>query len=150
MNAVITPAMRQLIERNTVGFVATVTPEGKPAVSPKGTSVVLDEKTIAFGDLRSPGTLRNLARNPAVEINYLDVLSRKAVRLSGTARHVARGTRAFDELLPRFQAWSALVPRLRGVVIVDVVAASLIASPVYDIGATEEDLRKHWSMFYRS
>ena len=145
----ITPEMRQLIERNTVGFVATVTPEGKPAVSPKGTSVVLDEMTVAFGDLRSPGTARNLAQNPAVEINYLDVLSRKAVRLSGAARYISRNTGEFDELLPRFQAWSALVPRLRGVV-VDVAAARLIASPAYDIGATEDELRRHWSAYYAS
>ena len=144
----ITPEMRRLIERNTVGFVATVTPEGKPAVSPKGTSIVLDEKTVAFGDLRSPGTLRNIALNPAVEINYLDVLSRKAVRLSGTARHVSRDTDTFDELLPRFQAWDRLAPRLRGVVIVDVVAARLILSPAYDTGATEDALRRHWSAYY--
>jgi predicted pyridoxine 5'-phosphate oxidase superfamily flavin-nucleotide-binding protein len=146
----ITPDMRQLIERNTVAFVATVTPEGKPAVSPKGTSVVLDEKTVAFGDLRSPGTARNLARNPAVEINYLDVLSRKAVRLSGTARYVSANAGEFDQLLPHFQAWSGLVPRLRGIVVVEVDAARLIVSPAYDLGATEDKLRKHWSAYYAS
>lgn len=146
----ITPMMRHLIERNTVGFVATVTPEGKPAVSPKGTSVVLGEKTVAFGDLRSPGTARNLARNPAVEINYLDVLSRKAVRLSGTARYIARGLGEFGELLPHFEAWSALVPRFRGIVAVDVEAARIIVSPAYDIGAAEDELRRHWSKYYAS
>ncbi|MCZ8101631.1 MAG: pyridoxamine 5'-phosphate oxidase family protein [Burkholderiales bacterium] len=140
--------MRQLIERNTVGFVATVTPEGRPAVSPKGTSIVIDERRVAFGDLRSPGTARNLRANPAVEINYLEVLSRKAVRLSGTARRVSRGTGEFVELLPRFQAWSTLAPRLRGVFVVEVTAAQLILSPAYDIGATEDELRRHWSMHY--
>lgn len=146
----ITPEMRQLIERNTVGFVATVTPEGKPAVSPKGTSVVLDEKTMAIGELRSPGTLCNIRANPAVEINYLDVLSRKAVRLSGTARYVERATEEFVQLAPCFQAWSTLVPRLRGIFLVDVTAAQLILSPVYDIGAHEDDLRRHWSAYYSS
>ncbi len=146
----ITPEMQQLVERNTVGFVATVTPDGKPAVSPKGTCVVIDGKTIAFGEIRSPGTMRNIARNPAVEINFLDVLSRKAVRLSGTARHVARGAGEFEALLPRFGAWSALVPRLRGIVVVDVSAARLVTSPVYDIGATEEELRTRWRAHYGS
>lgn len=146
----ITPDMRQLIERNTVGFVATVTPDGKPAVSPKGTSVVLDEKTVAFGDLRSPGTATNLKTNPAVEINYFDVLSRKAVRISGTARYVGRDKDEFSALLPLFQVWSTLVPRLHGVFVVDVAAAQIIVSPVYDIGAKEDELRKHWSAHYSS
>jgi len=146
----ITSDMRQLIERNTVGFVATVASDGRPAVSPKGTSVVLDEKTIAFGDLRSPGTARNLKTNPAVEINYFDVLSRKAVRISGTARYVGSDEEEFNELLPRFQVWSTLAPRLRGVFVVDVAAAQIIVSPVYDIGAKEDELRKHWSAHYSS
>jgi len=146
----ITPEMRNLIESNTVGFVATVTPEGRPAVSPKGTSVVLDEKTVAFGDLRSPGTARNLATNPAIEINYLDVLTRKAVRLSGTARHVGRDTDEFVRLLPNFRVWSTLVPRLRGVFVVEVGAAQIVLSPVYDIGAREDQLRRHWSAHYGS
>ncbi|MBK8121299.1 MAG: pyridoxamine 5'-phosphate oxidase family protein [Sulfuritalea sp.] len=146
----ITPDMRQLIERNTVGFVATVTPEGKPAISPKGTSVVLDEKTIAIGDLRSPGTARNLRANPAVEINYFDVLSRKAVRLAGTARYVTSDTEEFSQLLPRFQTWSKLVPRIRGFFVVDVAAAQIIVSPAYDIGATEDELRRYWSGYYSS
>lgn len=144
----ITPEMRQLIERNTVGFVATVTPEGKPAVSPKGMSVVLDETRVAIGDLRSPGTLRNIRADPAVEINYLDVLSRKAVRLAGTARHVKSNTAEFAELLPRFQIWSSLAPRLRGIFVVDVTTAQLIRSPIYDVGATEAELRRFWSAHY--
>ena len=144
----ISAEMRRLIERNTVGFVATVTPEGKPAVSPKGTSVVLDETTIAIGDLRSPGTLRNISVNPAVEINYLDVLSRKAVRLTGMARYIRRDIGEFAQFLPHFQRWSSLAPRLRGIFVIEVTAARLLLSPAYDIGATEEELRTHWSAHY--
>ena len=51
---------------------ATVTPEGRPAVSPKGTFLVLDDETIAFGHIRSPGTLANLARRPEAEVNFVD------------------------------------------------------------------------------
>ncbi|MDQ8727379.1 pyridoxamine 5'-phosphate oxidase family protein [Bradyrhizobium sp. LHD-71] len=64
-------------------------------VSPKGNFVVLDKKSMAIGELRSPGTLRNIRANPVVESNYLDVPSRRAVRLSGTARYVEWNT-AFE------------------------------------------------------
>ena len=43
----LTPEMKTLIEENTLGLVATVTPDGKPAVSPKATTVVLSPNEIA-------------------------------------------------------------------------------------------------------
>jgi hypothetical protein len=145
----ITIEMRVLIEPNTVGFLATVSPNGKPAVSPKGTSVVLDQKTIIMGNIRSPGTVSNIKNNPYVEINYLDVFSRKAVRLAGTARYLQREEEDFSHLIGYFQKWSNLLPRIRGIFIIDIEAAQFVTSPVYDLGATEEELRTFWRKHYR-
>ena len=78
----LTSEMRRLINENTIGLVATVTPEGKPAVSPKATSVVLSPSEIAFLDIRSPKTRQNIKANPNVELNYVDVFRRKACRLT--------------------------------------------------------------------
>lgn len=68
----LTPDMTTLLATFPLGFVATVTPEGTPALSPKGTFIVLDHARIAFADIRSPATRRNLAANPAVEVNFID------------------------------------------------------------------------------
>ncbi|MGE0768718.1 MAG: pyridoxamine 5'-phosphate oxidase family protein [Hyphomicrobiaceae bacterium] len=144
----ITPQMRSLIERNTIGFVATVTPEGAPAVSPKGTSVVLDPATLLFSNIRSPGTVRNISANPAVEINFLDVLSRKACRLRGRASYIPRDEARYAEYLPHFVRWESLVPLMRGIVRVDVSSAELIRSPVYDMGADEAGLIAQWRAYY--
>jgi len=140
----ITSEMRTLIERNTIGFVATVTPDGAPAVSPKGTSVVLDETTLLFSNIRSPGTVRNIRANPAVEINFLDVLSRKACRITGRAAYFPHGEAGFAEYLPHFSRWESLVPMMRGIVRVDVSAAHIIRSPVYDLGAVEAEVIAQW------
>jgi uncharacterized protein len=144
----LTPEMQALIERNTIGLVATVTPDGRPAVSPKGTSVILDTTTIVFGDIRSPGTVRNIKSNPAIEINYIDVFSRMACRVSGRAIYVARTEAQFASYLPHFQRWPALVERMRGFVVVTVGSAQLLRSPVYDVGAIESDLRAYWLKHY--
>ena len=106
--------MRALIEENTLGLVATVTPDGRPAVSPKATTVVVDERRLAFSNLRSPNTVRNIRANPAVELNFIDVFRRQACRVAGTARYVERGDPRFDELMPLFSAWSDLVERMQG------------------------------------
>jgi predicted pyridoxine 5'-phosphate oxidase superfamily flavin-nucleotide-binding protein len=60
----LTADMQRIIEEQRLGFVATAAPDGTPNVSPKGTFIVLDDETIAFGEIRSPGTLRNLRANP--------------------------------------------------------------------------------------
>jgi len=54
----ITSEMRTLIERNTIGLVATVTPDGEPAVSPKGTTVVVDA-SIIVSSTRMSGFVRS-------------------------------------------------------------------------------------------
>ena len=75
--AKLTPAMRTVIETHSLGYVASVDPDGTPNLSPKATMLALDDEHIAFGDLRSPNTVRNLSTQPVVEINFVDVFARK-------------------------------------------------------------------------
>lgn len=142
-------AIKRLIEANTVGLVATVAPDGTPRVSPKGTMLVLDAGRIAFSDIRSPGTARNLRANPAVEVNFVDVLRRQAARLRGVASYRARGEAGFDELAPAFrERWPELADRMRGIVVVEVREARRLFSPVYDLGASEAELERQWLAHY--
>ena len=79
----LTKRMEKLIKENTIGLVATITPDGYPAVSPKATTVVLDSTHLAFIDLRSPKTKRNIKANPSVELNYIDVFDARPAGLKG-------------------------------------------------------------------
>jgi uncharacterized protein len=58
----LTPDMQRIVGEQRLGFVATVNLDGTPNLSPKATFVVIDPATLAFAELRSPGTLRNLER----------------------------------------------------------------------------------------
>ena len=49
----LTPDMKRIIGEQRLGFVATAALDGTPNVSPKGTFTVLDDRTIAFGEIRS-------------------------------------------------------------------------------------------------
>jgi predicted pyridoxine 5'-phosphate oxidase superfamily flavin-nucleotide-binding protein len=144
----ITPDMRRMIAENSIGLVATVTPEGAPRVSPKATMRVLGDARIGFADLRSPGTVRNIQANPAVEVNFIDPFRRLACRLRGTATYHARGSAGFAELLPQFQTWDYLMERMRGLVVIDVTEAAMIKSPAYDVGAEEAALVRQWLATY--
>jgi predicted pyridoxine 5'-phosphate oxidase superfamily flavin-nucleotide-binding protein len=143
----LTPDMKRIVEEQRLGFVATAAPDGTPNVSPKGTFVVLDDQTIAFGEIRSPGTIRNLRMNPRVDVNFVDPFVRKGYRFAGTAVEVQRGESTFDTLLGRFR--SALAPRMRAIVTITVTKALPLTSPAYDDGRTEPEIRRTWTTRFR-
>ena len=137
----LTEEMKALIRAFSAGSVATVNADGTPSVSPKATFVILDDETLAFGNLRSPGTLVNLRANPAVEVCFTDVLARKAVRVTGTAFIVDK-SKAPQHVWDAFnEAWADYVPYMPEFVVIKVSAVDLILSPAYDFGSTETELK---------
>jgi predicted pyridoxine 5'-phosphate oxidase superfamily flavin-nucleotide-binding protein len=147
----LTDEMRKLIAEQRLGYVASVGADGSPNLSPTGTFVVLDERRIGFGEIRSPQTMRNLAANNRVEVNFVDPFSRKGFRFKGVTEVVPRGAPAFDDLLQRVAGtWQALAEKVRAVVVIHVERALPLVTPAYDVGSTEPELRAHWARHFRS
>jgi uncharacterized protein len=140
--------MKLLVERQRLGFVATVCPDGTPNLSPKGTTVVWDDDHLVFADIHSPGTVSNLRSNPTVEINVVDVIVRKGYRFKGSARVLGDGV-LFDEILAFLRKRGVSSP-IKHIVLVKVERAALLVSPAYDSGATEEEVRGRWKEYWRS
>src|SRR5215831_169842 len=107
----------------------------------------IDDRTIAFGEIRSPGTIRNLRANPRIEVNFVDVFVRKGYRFASTATVVERGEACFDTLLLHLR--SALAHRIRAIVTIAVTKALPLTSPAYDDGKTEPELRRAWTVRFR-
>lgn len=79
----LTSDMRALIRAAHLCFAATVTPDGKPNVSPKGTIRVWGDTHLFFLDIASPGTRENLAHSPWIELNVVEQLLRRGYRFFG-------------------------------------------------------------------
>ncbi len=134
--------MTTLIQDHRAGMVATVNDEGAPMVSPKATFVIIDDKTLAFGHIRSPGTLANLRKRPAVEICFIDVVTRRAVRVTGQAT-IHRKADASPVLLAAFERdWRDYLSYMSAFVTIDIEAAAMILSPAYDLGISKDELRR--------
>lgn len=145
----LTADMKRVIREQRLGFVATVNADGTPNVSPKATFIALDDVTIGFGDIRSPGTLRNLKSNPAIEVNFVDPFIRKGYRFAGTATVVERGAPGFEDLLGRFAECGIAASRLRRLVKINISKALPLISPAYDRGMTEAELRRIFTARFR-
>ena len=141
-DVMLTDEMIKLILDHSAGMVATTNDDGTPSVSPKATFVVLDNSSIAFGNIRSPGTLTNIRKHPIIEICFIDVVLRKAVRIKGRAE-IHMKTAADARLLMAFQlTWSNYLAHMSAFVKIDIKEAELILSPAYDLGYSQEYLRR--------
>jgi uncharacterized protein len=144
----LTPDMKRIVREHPLGYVATAATDGTPNVSPKGTFFVVDDATIAFAEIRSPATVRNLKANPRIEVNFVDPFVRKGYRFAGSAKIIERGKGNFDELLKL--SGSSLAPRVRAIVLISVAKALPLVSPAYDDGtATEVNIRRSWTTRFR-
>ncbi len=142
----ITLKIKAFLDLHKLGYVATVSQDGLPNLSPKGTVVGWDENTIAFADIRSPDTVQNLQTNPNVEINVIDPLSRRGYLFSGKAHILKKGER-FDEILAFYRGRGIKSP-IGSIVLVDVSEVSEVTSPLYDMGISEDDIKARWKRYF--
>jgi predicted pyridoxine 5'-phosphate oxidase superfamily flavin-nucleotide-binding protein len=141
----LSPDMQRVVLEQRLGFVATVTPDGRPNLSPKGTTTVWDERHLMFADIVSPGTVQNLESNPNVEINVVDPIVRKGYRFKGSATAYTSGAmyeRGLEVL--RERGSTTRRERIRSIVVVEVIDAAPLVSPAYDDGASEEAVSERW------
>ena len=145
----LTPDMQRVVSEQRLGFVATVTSDGRPNVSPKGTTTVWDDEHLMFADLASPGTVENLATNPNVEVNVVDPILRKGYRFKGTATVHTEGT-DFERGLAVLREHGSTVSRdrIRSIVVIAVTDAASLVSPAYDDGTAERVIAQRWLAHY--
>ena len=143
---ILTDDMKRVVREQSLGFVATVCPNGTPNLSPKGTTSVLDDDRLAFADLFSPGTIRNLRWNPSVEVNVIDPITRLGYRFKGRGEVHADGP-VFEEVMAFFDRERQLArSRVRHLVVITVEHAEPLVSPAYDVGLTGDQVaERSWS-----
>jgi len=147
--AVLTDDMKRVIDEQRLGFFATVCADGAPNLSPKGTIAVWDDNHLAFGNIRSPGTLENLRTNPAIEVNVIDPFTRKGYRFKGVATILESGA-AYDRAVEFYRKRGSRVSAFKEIVLIEVRRAQFIDSPAYDFGMSEEEIRERWMHHYES
>ena len=146
--SIITNKIKIFLSTQKLGYVATVSSEGKPNISPKGTIIAWSSELLAFANIRSPDTIINLQNNSFVEINVIDPLSRKGYLFKGTGK-IIKDTPMYDDIVNHYRATGIQSP-INSVVIIHVSSASEVISPLYDLGKSEEDIKLKWKNFFNN
>jgi len=146
--AILTKEIQEFVNKEKMGYIATVCPDGTPNLSPKGTTIAWDDDHLAFADIHSPGTIANLLNNPAIEVNVVDIFIRKGYRFKGTARVISEGPE-FDKVLSHYRSAGSKY-KINHIVLIKVDRVLPVYSPVYDTGLTEEEIKNRWMEYWGS
>ena len=138
--------IKNFVNFQKLGYVATISNDGTPNLSPKGTIAVIDESTMVFADIRSPQTMQNLQENPSIEINVVDPFQRSGYRFKGDGKIINDGLE-FDKILDYYTK-AGVKSKINSVVLVDVKSMSEVKSPSYDLGVTKDELISKWKKYY--
>src|SRR2546421_201931 len=145
--------MKRLVRELRLGFIATVCADGTPNLSPKGTTTVWDDDHLVFAHLHSPNTVRNLVERPAIEINVVDVFTRKGYRFKGTGEVLDSGS-TYDAIMAMYRGDSSsdrlrdADRRVKAIVLVKGERAEPLGSPAYDDGSTQDEVAEQWGSHY--
>lgn len=141
----------ELVNRQKLGFVATVNEDGTPNLSHKGTLTCWDTENLIFADIHSHHTVQNLQFNPAVEVNVVDPFTRMRYRFKGKGTIIKNDGQAaaYAKFYTAF-GLKQVEERVKNFVLINVESFGVMYSPAYDMGATEDELKRKWKDYYNN
>ena len=129
--SLLTPDITQAVERSVLCWLATVSPDGQPNVSPKEIWAVFDAAHIVVANIASPTSVRNVATCEKVCVSFVDVFVQKGFKVLGRARNLTPRDAAFA-------AWVEPLARKAGprfpihsVIVVEASAIEPLVAPSY-------------------
>ena len=143
---IIEPNIKDFVNFQKLGFVATVNSDNTPNLSPKGTVRVWDDENFIFADINSPQTIENLNNNNSVEINVVDPIKRKGYRFKGNAKIISDGN-LYDEIVDYYKK-NGTKNKISSVVMVNIDQVAEVVSPLYDLGISEKEISEKWTKHF--
>ena len=141
--------MKAIIVQANLSFAATVNVDGSPNLSPKSTLRPYDDNHLIFANLASPGTVENLRRDPRIEVNCIDIFSRRGYRFTGSATVHSPGDALYEDFNLTIKQEMGPDTKMRDAVLIKLDEVKPILSPAYaKEGVTEEGLRKTYLRRY--
>ena len=142
----LTSEIQDYLNRLKLGFVATISPDNTPNVSPKGTIIAWGDEHLVFADIKSPQTMKNLEHNPSIEINVVDPLLRKGYRFKGVAKIIRDGDE-FSKIVIHYKE-NGIKSEIISIVKIKLDSIKEVTSPLYDLGLTEKEIKDKWKKVY--
>ena len=136
----LSPEVRDYIDRSVLCWLATVDPDGRPNVSPKEVFAALDDAHVVIANIASPQSVRNIRSNPQVCPSFVDVFVQKGYKLRGDAKIIDKNDPRFATFAESLLSLTKGIFPIHSVIHLHVVESEPIVAPSYRLvpGTTEE------------
>ncbi|WP_273565460.1 pyridoxamine 5'-phosphate oxidase family protein [Maribacter halichondriae] len=94
----LTTEIKEYINRSVLCWLASVSTENVPNVSPKEIFNYYGTDKIIIANIASPQTIRNIRQNENVCLSFIDILVQKGFQLKGKARIIGKTDSEFLEM----------------------------------------------------
>lgn len=94
----LTPEIKEYIDKSVLCWLATVSSDGIPNVSPKEIFNYYGTHDIIVANIASPQTVRNIKQNKNVCVSFIDILVQKGFQVKGTAEIIKKTNLEFNEM----------------------------------------------------
>ena len=138
--------IKDFVNFQKLGFVATVNSDNSPNLSPKGTVRVWDDENLVFADINSPRTIENIINNNSIEINVVDPIKRKGFRFKGNAKIISSGN-LYNEIVDYYKK-NGTRNKISSIVMINVTQVDEVVSPLYDLGISEKEISEKWTRHF--
>ena len=126
-----TAAVREDIQNSVLCWLATVSGDAQPNVSPKEVFCAHGEASLLIAEIASPTSLRNLADNPKVCVSLVDVFRQRGFKLLGHATVVLPEQPRFEAIGGELLAMAGPDFTVRAIIEVTVTQIQRIWAPSY-------------------
>ncbi|CAL2105833.1 putative _PNPOx domain-containing protein [Tenacibaculum sp. 190524A02b] len=92
----LTTEIKKAIDQSVLCWLATVSKEGIPNVSPKEVFNYFEDNSIIVANIASPQTIKNIKYNTSICISFIDILVQKGFQINGKATLVDSSNSDFE------------------------------------------------------
>ncbi len=127
----LTEDVKKYAEKSVLCWLATVSDDGTPNVSPKEIFAVEDDTHILIANIASPESVRNIRSNPQVCVSFIDVLVQKGYKVKGAATLIHKKEKAYAQRVSPLKALTGEAFPIHMIIAIEVKEVQPIVAPRY-------------------
>ena len=138
---ILTEAIKLSIDKSILCWLATVSDDGMPNVSPKEIFQYYKEDTIIIANIASPQSVKNIKQNPNICVSFIDILLQKGYQLKGQATVVESKDATYADMESSLLKMTGGNYPFRQIMVIAVASSKPIIAPKYMLypDTTEQD-----------
>jgi len=127
----LTPELKEYMDRSVLCWLATVSGENEPNVSPKEIFTYYGTDKIIIANIASPRTVQNIEQNEKVCLSFIDILVQKGFQVKGKAKIIKKSCPDFSEMQSVLTAMTAGQFPFTSITVITVDEVKPILAPRY-------------------